>query len=52
MTAIEKKSKRYLSNITDDEWISIATLLPGPVGYGHGRKIELREVVDAAYYGV
>ncbi len=52
MAAIEKKTKRYPSDLTDEEWSRIEPLLPGPAKRGRKRKTDLREVVNALRYMV
>lgn len=52
MAAIEKKTKRYPSDLTDEEWSSIEPLLPRPARRGRKRTTELREVVNAIRYMV
>lgn len=52
MAAIEKKTKRYPSDLTDEEWSAIAPFLPGPAATGRKRRIDLREVVNAIRYMV
>jgi len=34
MASIERKTKRYPTDLTDEEWSCIAPLLPGPVRRG------------------
>src|SRR5271169_139813 len=52
MAAIEKKTKRYPSDLTDEEWTSIEPLLPQPAKRGRKRATDLREVVNAIRYMV
>src|SRR5258708_24785460 len=52
MAAIEKKTKRYPSDLTDEEWSSIESLLPRPAKRGRRRTTDLREVVNAIRYMV
>jgi putative transposase len=52
MAAIEKKTKRYPSDLTDEEWSSIEPLLPPPAKRGRKRTTDLREVVNALRYMV
>ena len=52
MAAIEKKTKRYPSDLTDEEWSSIESLLPRPAKRGRRRTTNLREVVNAIRYMV
>jgi putative transposase len=52
MAAIEKKTKRYPSDLTDEEWSSIEPLLPKPAKRGRRRETDLREVVNAIRYMV
>lgn len=52
MAAIEKKTKRYPSDLTDEEWSAIEPVLPGPARRGRKRSTDLREVVNAIRYMV
>src|ERR1022692_1537934 len=52
IAAIEKKPKRYPSDLTDEEWRSIEPLLPRPSKRGRKRTTDLREVVNAIRYMV
>jgi putative transposase len=52
MAAIEKKTKRYPSDLTDEEWSAIEPLMPRPSKRGRKRTTELREVVNALRYMV
>lgn len=52
MARIEKKTKRYPSDLTDEEWSSIEGLLPQPAKRGRKRTTDLREVVNAIRYMV
>jgi transposase len=52
MAKIEKKTKRYPSDLTDEEWSSIEPLMPAPSKKGRKRKTDLREVVNAIRYMV
>jgi len=47
---IEKKTKRYSTDLTDEEWSQIAPLMPAAAKTGRPRDIELREVVNAIRY--
>ncbi len=50
MAAIERKTKRYPSDLTDEEWERIAPLLPKPAKRGRKRDVDLREVLNAIRY--
>ena len=52
MSAIEKKTKRYPSNLTDEEWSAIEPLMPKAAKRGRTRATDLREVVNAIRYMV
>jgi len=52
MAAIEKKTKRYPSDLTDEEWSAIWPFLPAPAGTGRKRRTDLREVLNAIRYMV
>jgi hypothetical protein len=42
-----KKTKRYPSDLTDEEWEVIAPLMPKPRRRGRPREVEFREVINA-----
>jgi transposase len=50
MAAIERKTKRYPTDLTDEEWQRIAPLLPKPAERGRKRDVDLREVLNAIRY--
>lgn len=50
MAAIEKKTRRYPTDLTDEEWSQIVPLLPKPGKTGRRRRIDLREVLNAIRY--
>jgi transposase len=50
MAAIEKKTRRYSTDLTDDEWLQVAPFLPRPGKTGRRRQIDLREVLNAIRY--
>ena len=50
MAAIERKTKRYPSDLTDEEWARIAPLLPKPARRGRKPEVDLREVLNAIRY--
>src|SRR6202453_3727487 len=50
MTRIAKKTKRYPSDLTDEEWERIALLMPIPGRRGRPREVDFREVVNAVLY--
>lgn len=50
VAAIERKLKRYPTDLTDEEWSHIAPLLPKPAKRGRRRTIDLREVMNAIRY--
>ena len=52
MASIEKKTKRYPSDLTDEEWERIAPLLPKPAKRGRKPAVDLREVLNAIRYTV
>ena len=45
MAQIAKKTKRYPSDLTDEEWEQIAPLMPKPGRRGRPREVEFREVI-------
>ena len=50
MARIARKTKRYPSDLTDEEWERIAPLMPKPGRRGRPREIEFREVINAVRY--
>ena len=50
MAEIEKKTRRYPTDLTDEEWLQIEPLLPKPGKTGRQRRIDLREVLNAIRY--
>ncbi len=46
----ERKTKRYASDVTDEEWALIEDELPRPRPLGRPRTTDLREVVNAIFY--
>ena len=50
MAEIAKKTKRYPSDLTDEEWERIAPLLPRPAKKGRKPDVDLREVLNAIRY--
>jgi len=52
MAEIERRTKRYPSDLTDAEWAAVAPLMPGVARTGRRRRIDLREVLNAIRYMV
>ena len=50
MARIAKKTKRYPSDLTDEEWGQIAPLMPKPGPRGRPREVDFREVINAVRY--
>lgn len=50
MADIEKKAKRYSTDLTGEEWSQVAPLLPKPGRTGRRRRIDLREILNAVRY--
>jgi transposase len=50
MAKIEKKTKRYPTDLTDEEWIRIQPFLPGLATSGRPVETDLREVLNAIRY--
>ena len=44
MAAIERKTKRYPTDLTDEEWTRIAPMLPQAAKRGRKPEVDLREV--------
>ena len=50
MAAIERKTKRYPTDLTDEEWARNEPLLPRPARRGRKPSVDLREVLNAIRY--
>ena len=50
MAKIARQTKRYPSDLTDDEWEQIAPLMPAPGRRGRPRDVDLREIINALRY--
>src|SRR6266404_4651341 len=50
IAAIEKKTKRYPTDLTDAEWGRIRPLLPRPAKRGRKPSVDLREILNAIRY--
>ncbi|UVK48099.1 IS5 family transposase (plasmid) [Mesorhizobium sp. AR07] len=50
MAQIAKKTKRYPSDLTDEEWEQFAPLMPMPGRRGRPREVDFREVINAVRY--
>lgn len=50
MAEIEKKTKRYATDMTDAEWQRVEALLPRPSRRGRRRQVNLREIMNAIRY--
>src|ERR1700680_2157890 len=50
MADIEKKTKRYPTDLTDEEWDRITPFLPKPAKRGRKPNVDLREVLNAIRY--
>ena len=50
MAEIEKKTKRYPTDLTDEEWARIEPFLPGAATSGRPARTDLREVLNAIRY--
>ena len=50
IAAIEKKTKRYPTDLTDAEWERIRPLLPRPAKRGRKPSVDLREILNAIRY--
>jgi transposase len=44
MAAIEKKARRYPTDLADEEWSQVEGLLPKPRKTGRRRGVDLREM--------
>lgn len=50
MAMIERKTKRYPTDLTDEEWVRIAPLLPNPSKRGRKPGVDMREILNAIRY--
>lgn len=50
MAAIERKTKRYPTDLTDEEWAKVEPLLPRRSKRGRPREVDLREIINAIRY--
>src|SRR6202040_2280883 len=50
MAEIEKKTKRYPTDLTDEEWSKIQPFLPGASKSGRPVSVDLREILNAIRY--
>ena len=50
MADIEKRTRRYPTDLTDAEWSAIEPLLPKPGRTGRERRVDLREMLNAIRY--
>ena len=50
MAMIERKTKRYPTDLTDEEWVRIAPLLPNPSKRGRNPGVDMREILNAIRY--
>jgi putative transposase len=50
MAILAKKTKRYPTDLTDEEWSRIAPLLPRAPQRGRRRSVDLREILNAIRY--
>ena len=50
MAKIAKKTKRYPSDLTDEEWSAVEPFLPKQARTGSPRRVDLREIMNALRY--
>ena len=50
MAEIERKAKRYPTDLTDEDWARVEPMLPKPAKTGRQREVDLREVLNAIRY--
>jgi transposase len=50
MAMIARKTKRYPSDLTDEERERIVPLMPNPGSKGRPSEVEFRDVIKAVYY--
>ena len=47
---IERKTKRYPTDLTDEEWAMVEPVMPKPARTGRQLEVDLREFVNAVRY--
>ena len=47
---MEQEEKRYPSDLTDQEWAIVESLIPVPKLGGHPRTVNIRKVVNGIFY--
>lgn len=52
MARIATKTKRYPTDLTDEEWGRLASLMPKPGRRGRPREVDFREVINVVRYRV
>lgn len=52
MAKIEKKTKRYPSDLTDEEWSAVEPLMPAANATGRRRQTDFRDILNAIRYMV
>ena len=52
MARIERKTRRYPSDLTDEEWAAVEPLMPGAERTGRPRGVDFREILNAIRYMV
>ena len=50
MAEIERKTERYPTDLTDEEWARLEPVLPKPAPTGRRQEVALREVLGAIRY--
>ena len=50
MAEIERQTKRYPTDLTDEEWAKVEPVMPKPARTGRQREVDLREVLNAIRY--
>ena len=50
MAEIARKTKRYPSDLTDEEWVRLEPLMPKPARQGRKPAVDLREILNAIRY--
>ena len=50
MADLEKKTKRYPTDLTDEEWERIKSFLPSAARKGRKPSVDFREVLNAVRY--
>nr|WP_081431258.1 transposase [Moorena bouillonii] len=45
-----RRESQILRDLSDTEWEVLKPLLPEPIGFGHPRTVDLREILNGVFY--